>query len=115
MADLPPLDPLVRGDPAHSAAATRRRRRKRGRGPRRFLVLFCALLVVAIAALAGLQVVRTIYQHITASDDYKGNGTGTVTVQIAPGQSGRSIGATLEKDGVVKTAGAFAALAAPSP
>jgi UPF0755 protein len=115
MAELHPLDALVGGEATPSDTRTRRRRRKRGRGPRRFLVLFCALLVVAIAALAGLQFLRPIYQHITASDDYKGNGTGSVTVQIAPGQSGRSIGNTLEKDGVVKTAGAFADAAAASP
>ena len=52
---------------------------------------------------------------MTASDDYSGNGSGSVTVQIEPGQSGRSIGDTLEKDGVVKTAGAFADAAAASP
>ena len=114
MSELHPLDALVSGA-GHHAAPTRRRRRKRGRGGRRFLVLFAALLVVALAALAAFQFLRPIYDSVTASDDYSGNGSGSVTVQIQPGQSGRSIGATLEQDGVVKTAGAFADAASASP
>ena len=115
MSELHPLDALVGADPAHHAAPTRRRRRKRGRRGRRFLVLFIALLVVALAALAAFQFLRPIYDSMTASNNYSGNGTGSVTVQIEPGQSGRSIGTTLEKDGVVKTASAFADAAAASP
>lgn len=115
MSELHPLDALVGGDAGHQAAPTRRRRRKRGRRGRRFLVLFAALLVVALAALAAFQFLRPIYNSVTATDDYSGDGSGSVTVQIEPGQSGRSIGATLEKDGVVKTAGAFADAAAASP
>jgi UPF0755 protein len=74
-----------------------------------------ALAVVALAAFAGVQFLRPIYNHFNASDDYSGSGTGSVTITIQPGQSGRSIGGTLEAAGVVKSAGAFAAAVAASP
>jgi UPF0755 protein len=79
------------------------------------VVLLAALVVVALAVYAAVQFVRPIYDRFTASDDYSGSGTRTVTVQIQPGQSGRSIGVTLEAAGVVKSAGAFADAAAASP
>jgi UPF0755 protein len=115
MSELHPLDALVGGESAKRSSRSGRRRHKRRRRGRRFLVLVIALLVVALATLAALQFLRPIYDSITASNDYQGNGSGSVTVQIQPGQSGRSIGGTLESDGVVKTAGAFADAAAASP
>jgi UPF0755 protein len=115
MSELHPLDALVGGESAQRSSRSGRRRHKRRRRGRRFLVLVIALLVVALAMLAALQFLRPIYDSITASNDYQGNGSGSVTVQIQPGQSGRSIGGTLESDGVVKTAGAFADAAAASP
>jgi UPF0755 protein len=115
MSELHPLDALVGDDKgARSAEHGRRRRRRRRRG-RRFVVLLLALAVVALAAFAGLQFVRPIYNHFTATDDYSGSGTGTVTNTIQPGQSGRSIGGTLEAAGVIKSASAFASVAAASP
>jgi UPF0755 protein len=114
MSELHPLDALVGGPPTGPGRrATRRRRRKR-RG-RRFLVLLLALVVVAGAAFASLTFIKPIYRSVTASNDYKGSGSGQVQVQIAPGQSGRSIGTTLQKDGVVKSAGAFASAASANP
>jgi UPF0755 protein len=115
MSELHPLDALVGEDPAPRSTAHRRRRRRRRRSGRRFLVLVAALLVLALAVFAAVQFVRPIYDRFTASDDYSGAGSGTVTVQIQSGQSGRSIGGTLEAAGVVKSAGAFAAAAAASP
>jgi UPF0755 protein len=116
MSELHPLDALVGGgETAPRSARSSRRRHKRQRRGRRFLVLVIALLVVALAALAAFQFIRPIYDSVTASDDYKGAGSGTVSIQIQPGQSGRSIGNTLEGAGVVKTAGAFADAAASSP
>jgi UPF0755 protein len=115
MSELHPLDALVGDEPPPPSRSQRRRRRRRGRSGRRFLVLLVALLVVALAAFAAVQFVRPIYDHFNASDDYSGSGSGTVTVKISPGQSGRSIGGTLEAAGVVKSAGAFADAAAASP
>lgn len=78
-------------------------------------MLVAALVVVALGGYAGVKALGPAYRSITASDDYKGSGSGSVTVEIDPGQSGRSIGDTLEKDGVVKSAGAFASAAAGDP
>ncbi|MBO1766234.1 endolytic transglycosylase MltG [Allobranchiibius sp. GilTou38] len=44
--------------------------------------------------------------------DYVGAGTGSVTITVAPGDSGTAIGETLQKAGVVKSASSFTALAA---
>jgi UPF0755 protein len=115
MSELHPLDALVGEDPGPRSTAHRRRRRRRRRSGRSFLVLVSALLVVALAVFAAVQFVRPIYDRFTASDDYSGAGSGTVTVQIQSGQSGHSIGGTLEAAGVVKSAGAFANAAAASP
>ncbi len=115
MSELHPLDALVGGEPvAHAHRASRRRRRRKRRG-RRLLVLLVALVVVGGAVFASMTFIKPIYDSVTASKDYKGSGTGTVKVQIQPGQSGRSIGQTLEQDGVVKTAGAFASAVSGNP
>ena len=42
-----------------------------------------------------------------SAEDYRGSGTGSVEVVIAPGATGVQIGETLEQAGVVKTAEAF--------
>lgn len=115
MSELHPLDALVnQEDSGRSASSGRRRRRRRRRG-RNVLVLLVALAVVALAAFAGVQFLRPIYHHFNATDDYSGSGTGTVMVTVQPGQSGRSIGGTLEAAGVVKSASAFASAVAASP
>jgi UPF0755 protein len=116
MSELHPLDELVgrRPDGAVVPPVRRRRRRRKRRG-RRFVVLLAALLVVALGVFAAVKALGPAYRSLTAGDDYKGSGSGSVTVQIEPGQSGRSIGATLEKDGVVKSAGAFASAASANP
>jgi UPF0755 protein len=115
MSELHPLDAWVGEDPSPRSRNQNRRRRRRRRSGRRFVVLFAALLVVALAAFAAVQFVRPIYDKFNQSDDYTGSGSGTVTVQIKPGDSGRAIGGTLESAGVVKSAGAFADAAAASP
>jgi UPF0755 protein len=115
MSELHPLDELVgRRTDDVTAPPARRRRRKRKRGGR-FVVLLVALLVVALGAYAAVKALGPTYRSLTASDDYKGSGSGSVSVEIQAGQSGRSIGDTLEKDGVVKSASAFASAASSNP
>lgn len=86
-----------------------------GRPPRRrgstqaVLVAFLALLaLVAVVAFAGIR-------WITASDDFSGEGTGSVTVVVHPGDALRTIGATLAADGVVKSQDAFVTAAENEP
>ncbi|KYH44290.1 endolytic transglycosylase MltG [Branchiibius sp. NY16-3462-2] len=49
------------------------------------------------------------------STDYTGNGSGSVQIVVRKGDSGAAIGETLEKAGVVKSAGTFAVVAGSTP
>lgn len=100
----------VTPSPRHDG--TRKARRRRVKGRRRVMVLLLALgLVIAAGALAtrGL---APIVSSLTASGDYTGDGSGAVSVVVHKGDVGRTIGAALEKAGVVKTAKAFSTAAA---
>jgi UPF0755 protein len=84
-----------------------RRHRRPKRAVRRFLVLVVTLGLVAAAALLALTVLRPMFSGLGESGDFPGPGSGSVTVTINEGDSGRAMGATLEKAGVVKSARAF--------
>ncbi|MGN6299668.1 MAG: endolytic transglycosylase MltG [Angustibacter sp.] len=101
-----------RAERRHHDAHRRRRRRRRGR---RSVVLLVAAVLVIGGALGAVFALRPIVNQLTAPDDYTGSGTGSVTVTIASGASGRSIGRTLEQAGVVKSAKAFVSAAAENP
>ncbi|MGZ4600181.1 endolytic transglycosylase MltG [Oryzihumus sp.] len=91
------------------------RRRARRRRSRRFLVLTLSVVLVGGAAFGATQYLRPLVASLTASKDWSGSGTGAVTIEVHDGDSGRAIGATLEKAGVVKTASAFSDLAEGNP
>ena len=63
-------------------------------------VLLVGLIVAALAYAAWFFVLK-------AAPDYSGQGTGSVVVTVAPGQSITSIGQELQDKGVVKSADAF--------
>ena len=66
------------------------------------------VLTVVVALLVGITVgARKAYDSVFGVADYAGAGSGTVTVQIKPGDSASAIGATLVSKGVVKSAKAF--------
>jgi len=127
------LDAAIFGDPAHDQSAAhgvtgvgvtpsaRHRSEGRGvhhrraRGRRRVLVLLLTLGLVAGASVMAFRVLAPLVSSVTASNDYAGDGSGPVTVTVHNGDTGRSVGATLEKAGVVKTAKAFADAAAANP
>ncbi|MBK8757647.1 MAG: endolytic transglycosylase MltG [Actinomycetales bacterium] len=93
--------------PAAVAVSSRRelknhRNRRKGR---RGLVLLVTLGLLAAAAYVGLSVVRPMFSGST--NDYPGPGTDPVTFTVNSGDTGRTMGANLEKAGVVKTAKAF--------
>ena len=88
---------------------------RRARGRRRVLVLLLTFGLVAGAGVVAFRVLAPLVSSVTASNDYTGNGSGAVSVTVHNGDTGRSVGATLEKAGVVKTAKAFADAAAASP
>jgi UPF0755 protein len=71
------------------------------------LVLLAALGLVVGTGSVAASVLWPLVTSLTASNDYTGNGSGTVSVTVHGGDSSRTIGAALEKAGVVKTARAF--------
>ena len=79
------------------------------------VVMVLTLGLLAGGGFAAYSALAPLVSSLTASNDYTGNGSGKVSVTVHGGDSGRSIGATLEKAGVVKTAKAFANAAAANP
>jgi UPF0755 protein len=69
--------------------------------------LFIAIALVAAAAFAAYTVLRPVVDGLLESNDYPGPGSGEVQVVVNDGDTGRAIGATLEKAGVVKSSKAF--------
>jgi UPF0755 protein len=96
-------------DMAPDDARSRRPRGQRsGRGP--VVIAVVALLVVALGAFLGI---RSLVGG--GSGDYSGDGTGTVTVVVAKGDSLRQIGKTLQTAGVVASESAFVDAASSDP
>jgi len=79
------------------------------------VVMVLTLGLVAGGGFAAFSALAPLVSSLTASNDYNGSGSGAVPVTVHIGDTGRSIGATLEKAGVVKTAKAFANAAAANP
>jgi len=70
-------------------------------------VLLSLLLICGLAA-GGLLGVRALVGSVrSAAEDYSGTGSGSVVVQVHPGDTAADIATTLAKAGVVKSAGAF--------
>jgi peptidoglycan lytic transglycosylase G len=88
-----------------SPPGERRRRRRRGRGGLVVAILF----VVVVALFVGLVIggIRVLDSMFNPAADYTGPGTGSVEVQITPGQTVRSIGNTLVDAEVVASSQAF--------
>lgn len=91
------------------------------RPPRRHLPRWAGLLIVVgvlAVILAGLILGIGLVIHklggSSSNDDYAGNGSGRVIVQVLPGTA-VGIGGTLVKDGVVKSVGAFTDAANADP
>ena len=93
----------------------RRRRRRRVRGTRRMIVLLVALGLVVGTGAVAVSVLWPLVTSLTASNDYIGSGSGAVSFDVNDGDASRTIGAALEKAGVVETAGAFEDAAANNP
>lgn len=78
----------------------------------RFVVLLAALLVILTVAGVVTLGVRLVLGIFGPPPDYPGPGTGTVVVQVHTGDTTNQIADTLAADGVVKSAAAFAQVAA---
>ena len=102
------------GHPGQSRSARRAGRKPKRRG-RRLGCLVVAIVLVAASAFGAYTVLRPVVDGFLQSNDYPGPGSGSVQVTVNDGDSGRAIGATLQKAGVVKTAKAFLDAAATDP
>lgn len=102
---LPGVPPPSRGRVRRSVRAQEKRRKTRKRRSRVAVLLALALLVGA-GALVWWGV-KPILATINEPDDFPGPGTGSVTVTIPEGASGRRIGTILVDAGVVKSTKAF--------
>lgn len=101
-----------RGERRSARAHHKREARRRGR---RGGVLVVTLLVVALGAVGAYAGLRPLLAGFSARDDYSGPGTGSVTVTIDDGASGREIGRILQQADVVKSAKAFVDASAANP
>lgn len=86
----------------------RQKGQRSGRGP--LLIALVALVVVGLGAFLG---VRSLVGG--GSSDYSGDGSGSVTVVVAKGDSLREIGKTLASAGVVASESAFVDAASNDP
>jgi UPF0755 protein len=93
--------PVGRG---HARSHLRRRRRRR-----QFLSTVAVALVVVLGFVGWY-----VYTREFGPTDYTGGGTGSVVIQVQPGDGADAIGATLSHDGVVRSSGAFTRAAAAS-
>jgi UPF0755 protein len=98
----PSPEPITRRSQVRARERRSRRRRRRS-----LLAVVLALAVVGGGGYAAYAGLAPLIARLTAPNDFAGPGAGEVTVEIVGGDSGRSIGSTLVRVGVVKTVSAF--------
>jgi len=79
------------------------------------IVLLAAMSLVVGAGAVATSVLWPLVTGLTASNDFTGSGSGRVSVIVHLGDTSRTIGTTLERAGVVKSAKAFNDAAAGNP
>ncbi|MER7134459.1 endolytic transglycosylase MltG [Streptosporangium saharense] len=94
-----------RGSRASSGRRGRRRRRRRNRGG--FLAPMLAVIVLIGGLGAGGYYGYTWLREVTTPQDYAGQGSGEVVIEIKDGQTASDVAQTLEKQDVVKSARTF--------
>ncbi|MCW2889751.1 MAG: endolytic transglycosylase MltG [Streptosporangiaceae bacterium] len=93
-------------------AARKQQRRKRAGG--RAAVLFALAFLVAVVGVGGV-IGYAMLDDYLHPPDYKGQGTGEVTIQVQDGDLVSQIGATLQHQQVVKSSRAFNDVAKTEP
>ena len=96
-------------------AHRRRSRTRRGFGCFAGLVSLVVVGALVVGLAVGFGKGRDALEKMFSAPDYKGVGTGSVTVEITQGQSAQAIADTLEKKDVVKSARAFERVARDDP
>ncbi|WP_193104565.1 endolytic transglycosylase MltG [Brachybacterium sp. FME24] len=114
------FDELAQNQTSETANRKGRRRAGRKRGGF-FLSLLPVLLVIAVVAglgYGGFQGYRWLTSNVSVEQeaaDYPGPGSGEVVVEVAEGDTGADIAATLVEEGVIKTTGPFVGAFSTSP
>ncbi len=93
--------------PSRKRSRVARNRAERGRRRRRFtgkIVLAVVAVVVLVGVFVGAKLWHTVFG---AGDDYTGDGTRDIVIQIKDGDSTTMVGETLQNEQVVKTVRAF--------
>ena len=92
-----------------------RKQRRRLRRTHRMIVLVVAFALVVGTGAVAVYALWPLVTSLTASNDFIGAGSGSVSIAVHDGDASRTIGATLANAGVVKTAGAFEDAVANNP
>jgi UPF0755 protein len=79
------------------------------------VVMLAVIGIIAGVAFAGAGLVHRIQSHFSSASDYSGSGSGSVTIQVHPGDSLGAIGTTLYDSGVVASVRAFTDAASANP
>jgi UPF0755 protein len=108
--DVGPSPLLTRTERRAQVRSEGRYRRQRSRR----VMMLLSVIVVAVVGVSAWLVVPKI-GGLFGAPDYAGSGSGSVTVVVGAGDSAADIGATLERDGVVKSAKAFVNAASDDP
>lgn len=101
-----------------SSKRGRRRGRRRGGFVSRALPLLLVVLVLGGVAVGGVQGYRWITDNINVESeatDYPGPGNGEALVEVAEGDTGTDIAATLVEQGVIKSSGPFVSIFSNTP
>ena len=112
------LETSIFGDPVRDQPRHEQRyraQRRRGQSRRRLIVLLMVLGLVVGASFAAIVVLWPLVTGPGTTNDFVGAGSGKVSVVVHEGDATRTIGAALEKAGVVKSAKAFTDAAAKDP
>lgn len=89
-------------------AARKQRKRKQRKRRRSVVVMLMTLLIVGGAVAAAYVLgVAPLMERLNEPKDYTGAGSGSVSVKVPAGATGRTIARVLEQSGVVKTQVAF--------
>jgi len=107
--------PVADVAPVPRRAEIRRAQRRRRKGRLRLVVMLTAVGLVVGALYLAIPVLWPIVAGPSTTNDYVGAGSGKVSVVVHDGDATRTIGAMLEKAGVVKSARAFNDVAAKDP
>lgn len=113
------FDELADSQPSRRDHHGRRRAgRRRGGFLQRTLPVLLVLLVVVGLAFGGFQGYRWITSNVSVekeATDFEGPGHGEATVEVAEGDTGTDIAATLVEEGVIKSSGPFVSLFSNTP